>query len=98
MVDLTGRVALVTGAARGIGRATANELARTGAAVAVADTSPDGEGVAQELIGAGTRAAWIQADVSNATQVHDMVAVAERELGTVDLLVNNAGIETIVPM
>lgn len=98
MTDMTGRVALVTGAARGIGRATAMELARVGVAVAVADRAAAGEQVAKEIAGNAGRSLWLHADVTSQEAVTQMVAEAERQLGTVDLLVNNAGIETIVPM
>jgi glucose 1-dehydrogenase len=91
-----GRRALVTGAATGIGRATASRLAAEGAAVVVnyiGDPEP-AESLVGELTGAGGRAVAIEADVSNEEQVAAMFERAERELGgPVDLLVNNAGIE-----
>ncbi len=98
MPTLTNRVALVTGAARGIGRAIALQLARDGADVGVNDVLPEGEAVAEEVRALGRRAVWLPADVSRSDEVEAMTQRASSELGVVDLLVNNAGIETIVPM
>jgi NAD(P)-dependent dehydrogenase (short-subunit alcohol dehydrogenase family) len=88
------QVALVTGGARGIGRATARLLAQRGAAVCVnhvahADAA---EGLAAEIMAAGGRAIAAMANVAEATTVEMMVARAEKELGPVTILVNNAGI------
>jgi 3-oxoacyl-[acyl-carrier protein] reductase len=86
--DLTGRVALVTGGGRGIGRGIALELASAGMRVAVsARTGPQAEDVAREAGGLA-----IEADVSRREDVDRMTAEVERELGPIDVLVNNAGI------
>jgi glucose 1-dehydrogenase/3-oxoacyl-[acyl-carrier protein] reductase len=98
MATLAGRVALVTGAARGIGQATALELARAGAQVAVNDVLPTGEQVVAEIRRLGRQALWAPADVSRPDQVEAMVEQVTAALGVPELLVNNAGIETIVPM
>jgi 3-oxoacyl-[acyl-carrier protein] reductase len=94
LIDLQGRVALVTGASRGIGRAIALALAEQGAAVAVnfQTRAEDAEAVAGQIRSAGGKAIAIRADVSVSTQVADMAARAAGELGPVDVLVNNAGI------
>jgi NAD(P)-dependent dehydrogenase (short-subunit alcohol dehydrogenase family) len=91
--QLSGKVAIVTGGASGIGRATALLLAHEGAAVAIADVNHEmGEGVAGEIAAAGGRAFFVLADV---TSTADCRAVVERTLGQfgrIDILFNNAGI------
>jgi len=86
--ELEGQVALVTGGGRGIGRLIALELADAGMRVAVAARSAEQvEQTAQEIGGLA-----VTADVSDAEQVEAMTATVERELGPIDLLVNNAGV------
>jgi 3-oxoacyl-[acyl-carrier protein] reductase len=94
MAVLKGRVALVTGGSRGIGRAIAISLAEAGAAVAVNYLSKAGEAkaVVEAIRKLGGWAISVGADVSLAAAVNGMVAGVERELGPVDILVNNAGI------
>jgi len=90
-IDLHGRCAIVTGAARGIGAATALVLAREGADVAVADIIPSDETV-KTIQAMGRRACGIRCDVSVASDVTRMVDEAVQALGHIDILVNNAGI------
>lgn len=99
MFDLTGKVALVTGAGRGIGRGIALALARTGADVAVNYvTAPDvADGVAAEIRRLGRQAMTVRADVSNRLEVEAMVSTVVRELGRIDILVNNAGVLLFEP-
>jgi len=94
MRRLNGQVALVTGASRGIGRAIAIDLAREGARVAVnyASSSGAAEEVAAEITAAGGEAIALKADVSQATEVDDLVKSITDEWGGIDILVNNAGI------
>jgi 3-oxoacyl-[acyl-carrier protein] reductase len=94
LIDLQERVALVTGASRGIGRAIALALAEQGAAVAVnfQTRAEDAEAVAGQIRSAGGKAIAIRADVSVSAQVADMAERVAAELGPVDVLVNNAGI------
>jgi 3-oxoacyl-[acyl-carrier protein] reductase len=92
--DLAGRVALVTGASRGIGRAIALALAGAGADVVVncRERGRSAEETADAIRTKGRRALAIAADVSESRAVEGMVRAAEAELGPVDLLVNNAGV------
>lgn len=96
MHDLTGKVALVTGAASGIGRAIATAYAKAGAIVAVADIDADSaRAVAAEL---GARAIGLAMDVTEESQVDDGFDRVLRERGPVDILVSNAGIQIISPL
>jgi len=92
-LDLSGTTALVTGAGRGMGRATANELARNGADVVVNDLDGDvAERTAGEIRERGGDAVGLAADVSDEAAVAALFEAATEEFGTVDVLVNNAGI------
>ena len=92
--ELKGRIALVTGASRGLGRAIALRLAQAGAAVGVnyREQAEAAEEVAREIRARGGRALAVRADVADAAQVRDMVVRVVSELGDVDILVNNAGV------
>jgi len=93
MGKLEGKVAIVTGAGRGIGRGIALELAAQGAKVVLWDISEESvQGTVAGLKEGGSTAMAIAADVSNAAAVDDVFAKVEAELGPVDVLVNNAGI------
>jgi NAD(P)-dependent dehydrogenase (short-subunit alcohol dehydrogenase family) len=96
---LKGKVALITGAARGIGRGIAEVFADEGADVAVnyVEDVKEAEAVADYVRGKGRRAMAIHADVSKRAEVEPMIDEVWSTLGPVDILVNNAGIETIVP-
>ncbi|HEX2622863.1 MAG TPA: SDR family NAD(P)-dependent oxidoreductase, partial [Phototrophicaceae bacterium] len=94
MAALTDRVAIVTGASRGIGKAIALELAKRGATVIVNyNSSPDtANAVVEEIKGSGGNAMAFQADVGDEEQVNALVKAATTEYGKLDILVNNAGI------
>lgn len=98
MIDygLQGKVALVTGASGGIGRAGALAFARSGAAVLVSDVNDDGGAETVDLIlAAGGRAAYQRCDVSDGAQVKAMVAAAVDAFGRLDCAFNNAGINVM---
>lgn len=92
-MPLRGRVALVTGSSRGIGRAIAIALAEAGADVAVQyrKRADEGRAVAHAIASRGRRSVALQADVTADAEVHALVANVEASLGPVDVLVNNAG-------
>ncbi|WP_213229237.1 SDR family oxidoreductase [Caballeronia sp. NK8] len=96
----TERVAIVTGASRGIGAEIARRLARDGFAVAVnyAASAKEAEALVAELREAGSAAIAVKADVASADDVRRMFGTVEAELGKVDALVNNAGVLKTVPL
>lgn len=94
MTDLTGKVALVTGAARGLGRAIAQRYARLGARVVVNDL--DGaEDLVAEITGSGGEAIAVLADVSKVAEVERLFAEALDAFGRIDIVVVNAGVELV---
>lgn len=94
MAKLDGKVAIVTGAASGIGRASAQAFAREGAKVVVADvTVQGGEETIQLIKDAGGEATFVKADVSKATEVEELIERTVKEHGRLDCAFNNAGIE-----
>ena len=98
-MDLSGKVAIVTGGGTGIGKAISELLAANGAHVAVnySRSEADAAATARELEGQGVRAIAVRADISSAADVAAMVERTVQELGRLDLLVNNAGTTKFVP-
>ena len=96
---LQGRVALVTGGARGIGAASALALAAAGAAVLITDVlDADGEETAASIVSKGGKAGYVRHDVRDEAAWVAAVAEAERRFGGLDILLNNAGIFALKPM
>jgi NAD(P)-dependent dehydrogenase (short-subunit alcohol dehydrogenase family) len=90
--SLNGKVALITGGSRGIGKATALGFARAGADVAIASRKlPDLEQVADEIRGLGRKALPVAAHVARLEEIKSLVQTVNKEFGRIDILVNNAG-------
>jgi len=97
-MKLDNKIAIVTGARRGIGRAIALALAKEGANIVVSDISQEEcQKVVTEIEGLGRRGLAIKCDVTSIVEVEDMVRRTVAEFGRVDILVNNAGIITFKP-
>jgi 2-hydroxycyclohexanecarboxyl-CoA dehydrogenase len=95
---LQGKVAIVTGAAQGIGRAIATRLAAEGAAVAIADVQVDtAQRTAGEIQNGGAKVIAVKLDVTKFDDATTATATVERELGPIDILVNNAGWDKLEP-
>ena len=91
-MQLRGKVAIITGAATGIGRATALLFAREGASVVVADINEDdAQRTVADIEGEGAGARFVRADVSEAEDVQALMERAAEEMGGIDVIVNNAG-------
>jgi 3-oxoacyl-[acyl-carrier protein] reductase len=97
---LTGKVAIVTGASKGIGAAIAGKLAAEGAAVVVnySSSKAGGEKVAKEIIARGGKAVAVQANLSKPQEIGRLFAKTKSAFGRVDILVNNAGIYEFLPL
>lgn len=98
-MSITGKVALITGAGQGIGRAIALRLAKDGADIAITDLNEQKmNAVAREVRATGRKATIFKADVSNRDEVYATIDHAEKDLGGFDIIVNNAGIASIEPL
>jgi len=94
MTRLSGKVAIITGGANGLGEAIANRMSEEGAAVAVLDRDKEGgERVAGKLAAAGARAAFFACDVTREEDVSSAISAVTERFGRLDVLVNNAGVE-----
>ena len=100
MSKLTGKVAVVTGASKGIGAGIAKGLAAEGASVVVnyASSKDGAERVVSEITGKGGKAIAVQADVAKAADVERLFAETKKVFGSLDILVNNAGVYQVMPL
>jgi NAD(P)-dependent dehydrogenase (short-subunit alcohol dehydrogenase family) len=99
MPELDGKVALITGGSKGIGRAIALAFAREGAHVSLGARGPEElEGAAKEIKAEGRRALAVPTDVTDADQVEALIRTTVEELGGIDILVNNAGAAPFMSM
>ena len=89
---LKGKIAIITGAGSGMGRATAKRFAAEGAMVVVADVSAQGAETAEEIVRDGGKAVFVQADVSKSADCKKMVDMAVKEFGGLNILYNNAAL------
>jgi NAD(P)-dependent dehydrogenase (short-subunit alcohol dehydrogenase family) len=97
-MEIKGKVALVTGAGSGIGRASAQRLSDEGAVIVVADLDePGGRETVAQIDASGGISAFVRADVTSVTDVRSMIELAEKTFGGLDILHNNAGIITREP-
>jgi 3-oxoacyl-[acyl-carrier protein] reductase len=100
MAKLTGKVAVVTGASKGIGAAIAQELAKDGASVIVnyASSAQGADAVVKKITTAGGKAKAVRADVSKPAEAKQLVDAAVSEFGRIDILVNNAAVYDFLPL
>src|SRR6478752_5167200 len=100
MSKLTGKVAVVTGASKGIGAAIAKHLGAEGASVVVnySSSKTGADKVVREIKAAGGKAVAVQADMANKADIERLFAEAKKAFGRVDILVNNACIYEIAPL
>jgi len=96
---LSGKVAIVTGGSKGIGRAISLELAKEGANIVIADVDGEqGDRVSQDITNMGRESLSIKTDVSRADEVNSMLDKTIEKLGRIDILVNNAGVSSMAPV
>ena len=100
MAKLAGKVAIVTGASKGIGAAIAEELAKDGASVIVnySSSAAGAEAVVAKIKAEGGKAKAVRADVSKPAEAKQLVDSAVSEFGRLDILVNNAGVYDFLPL
>jgi 3-oxoacyl-[acyl-carrier protein] reductase len=96
--DLAGRVAIITGGGKGIGKVYAREFARAGAHVVAADIDHEAaESVVTEIIADGGKAIGLRTDIADPTSTEAMAAAALERFGTIDVLINNASLMSVLP-